>query len=486
MVKKIRFITFLLLLFAGLCPGETLSGRISRCLSMVNSQKVDYGIVVYSADASRIVYQKNGSAPLIPASNQKLLTTITALHQLGSDFNFHTTFGLLGDDLVVVGDGDPGFGDPVLSKSDNLTGVFDDWAEKLKARGITEVKGRIIFDDSIFDRELHHPSWPADQLNKWYTAPISGLTFNDNCVAISVKFNDQNQAQLIFVPPTESIRIIPKWKQNGASRTIINPSWKSPDSMLINITVGSKPAGPVFVPVKSPRIFFSGLCRERLEKNGIHIDGDTVFDRIRRFDGSLPTSLKIIAVHTTPLIDDIRRADKNSQNLFAESIFKRIGFNLARQRASFPVGSWTTGGFAVRDFLQHTLSASCDGINIDDGGGLSRKNRVTTGLLVKLLRFANGNYPDFIKCLSISGHDGTLRRRMRRTLAEGKIYGKTGYILGVSALSGYVVDSKGGVKYIFSMLFNNFNRGQLWQIKSVQDKICIELCREVKQNAPKK
>lgn len=441
--------------------------------------------MVYSADSNRIIYQKDSSAPLIPASNQKLLTTITALSQLGSDFHFQTTLGLLGDDLVIIGDGDPGFGDPVLSESDNLTDIFDDWSKNLKAGGITEIRGRIIFDDSVFDQELHHPSWPANQLNKWYTAPISGLVFNDNCVDLSVKFTNQNQAQLIVVPSTDSISIVPNWIRKEVKRTIINPVWESPDRMLINITVGSKPAGPVSVPVKNPRIFFSGLCRERLEKNGIRIHGDTIFDRVRDSDGNLPPNLHKLIVHKTSLSDVIRRANKTSQNLFAESLFKRIGFDLARRRASFPVGSWTTGSLAVREFLQNTLSVSCKGINIDDGSGLSRKNLVTPAILVKLLLFASRNYPDFVNSLSISGRDGTLRKRMRKTQAAGKIYGKTGYISGVSALSGYAVDGTGKVRYIFSMLFNNFNRGQLWKIKSVQDKICIELCREIKKYAPK-
>ena len=42
----------------------------------------------------------------------------------------------------------------------------------------------IIIDTSVFDNEPVHPSWPADDLNRWYACEVSGLNFNDNCVDV--------------------------------------------------------------------------------------------------------------------------------------------------------------------------------------------------------------------------------------------------------------------------------------------------------------
>jgi D-alanyl-D-alanine carboxypeptidase/D-alanyl-D-alanine-endopeptidase (penicillin-binding protein 4) len=59
----------------------------------------------------REVFARNAHYPLVPASNLKLVTTAAALERLGAEFKFRTTLNLVGQDLMLVGDGDPTFGD---------------------------------------------------------------------------------------------------------------------------------------------------------------------------------------------------------------------------------------------------------------------------------------------------------------------------------------------------------------------------------------
>jgi D-alanyl-D-alanine carboxypeptidase/D-alanyl-D-alanine-endopeptidase (penicillin-binding protein 4) len=80
----------------------------------------------------------------------------------------------------------------------------------------------------------------------------------------------------------------------------------------------------------------------------------------------------------------------------------------------------------------------------------------------------------FVLTLAAAGQDGSLSKRMRNTPAEGRVYGKTGYILGTSALSGYV-RAKSGRTVIFSVLMNDVPWGELWKARVAQDKVCLRL-----------
>ena len=92
--------------------------------------------------------------------------------------------------------------------------------------------------------------------------------------------------------------------------------------------------------------------------------------------------------------------------------------------------------------------------------------------------------------LSISGVDGTLRNRFGRELA-GRIFGKSGYINGVSCLSGYLVlpgppsadgrvafDGGGERTIAFCMMFNNIRPPvYVHKIKKLQERL-IDLVRQ--------
>ncbi len=465
------------------CPAQTLQQALDQQINPLKNLKGAAGIVVLSADDGKTIYEFCPDLPLAPASNQKLVTTVSALATLGPDFQFITTLGKMGNDLVVIGDGDPGLGDPVLADGKSVTDTFDQWAGALKSAGLTVISGKIIFDDSIFDRQFYHPNWPQNQANRWYAAPIAGLNLNDNCLDLSLGFDADKRAQLVISPACESLFVDPVWIQTKATATIINPVWVNQERLKVVVRLGSRPVtNPVNITVRNPHIFFATLCRERLEANGIKIAGPIVFQKVRSADGSQPPTLTVIAQYKTPIFDAVNRANKNSQNFFAECLFKRLGYHVARKNASFGSGTWTTGQLAVKEFIQDQVKSKIDDIVIDDGCGLSKNNRVTARLLAQILLFAkNQPWADrFTGSLSIAGVDGTLKRRMRHTPAAGKVYAKTGTIDGVKSLSGYVLDGENKPRIVFVTLFNFPQSSPLrWQSKTVQDRICIVLAQAV-------
>src|SRR5690606_36322397 len=97
------------------------------------------------------------------------------------------------------------------------------------------------------------------------------------------------------------------------------------------------------------------------------------------------------------------------------------------------------------------------GVRMENGSGLSRRNVTSpreVGKLLIALAKRKKLWATFRDSLAIAGHDGTLQLRMRGTAAEGRCFGKTGTINGVSTLSGYCRAGKGGL-VVFSILMNS-------------------------------
>src|SRR5688500_11076638 len=123
--------------------------------------------------AAESIFSHNATTPLIPASNLKVVTTAAALELLGRDFRFRTALAVRGEDVAIVGDGDPTLGDAEMLRKLgwNVDTVFRNWADVLRKRGITTVRN-VYVDDSVFDEVFVHPNWPVDQLHKRYVAQV--------------------------------------------------------------------------------------------------------------------------------------------------------------------------------------------------------------------------------------------------------------------------------------------------------------------------
>ena len=114
----------------------------------------------------------------------KLLTTGGA-RRCSPDFMFQTRLVQSGDALRLWAQRS-GLGDPaVLSRMEPPMTVEDMLGALTGAvRRPPEARfKRIIVDDRVFDRELVHPGWPADQLDKHYAAGVAGLNFHANVLA---------------------------------------------------------------------------------------------------------------------------------------------------------------------------------------------------------------------------------------------------------------------------------------------------------------
>ncbi|GJQ59714.1 MAG: peptidase M15 [Candidatus Scalindua sp.] len=405
----------------------------------------------------------------------KLLTTATALVYLGPDFVYETKVfyrgvlssrGKLQGDIVIQGSGDPNISGRFYS--DEITAVPSSWAKSVEEYGIKTITGDVIGDDTIFDRKFICDSWPKDQLSEWYCAPVCGLSFNDNCIDIILNPN-QELGGLAYVntePKTSYIKIFNTCKTTDLQSKHLYSVHRRPhtNSIYVKGHIWSK-SGPqrAWVTIQDPALYTATVFKEILEDRGINVMGVARVGKASEKTGK--NKLYTLAVTTSSLRQSIDVANKRSQGFYAEQLVKTVGAHIKKE------GSFSAGLAVMGDFLAK-LGFSKNQYQIDDGSGLSKKNRLSPLMITHLLRFMyNHEERDiFWESLSISGVDGTLKNRLTQAPYQSRVRAKTGYVLGTSTLSGYVESVKGEI-IIFSILLNEI-RGSIRQAKRLQDIIC--------------
>jgi len=423
--------------------------------------------------------------PMIPASNMKLLTSGAALIVLGTDFVYETRL-VCGDDdtLYIIGSGDPALADPALLLEmemgfDELVGM---WVEDIATCDKAQSIRRLIVDDRIFENEGFHPTWDEHDRLRTYAAPVSGFNFHTNIITF-------------FVNPNKSVGLAPEFT--------IEPGVSSVVSVLNKATTHQKGGAPsasgiwvsrsldanVFslhgqisspqraeVPVVQPAELFADLLAERLGDAGMTI---TTSRAARDDDVRLSITTPDQAVgHSirTPISTVLKRCNTHSNNLYAESLFKRIGHGVTGQP-----GSWGNGQAIMRLILSKHLGPDLAvGVTIADGSGLSRENRVTSHLVTAWLSmmYQTEHLRDvYVDSMAEPGEPGTLRKRFAKDALTNRVVAKSGYMKGISCLSGYVI-SPDGQAIAFSILVNNIGgttgRGEfatVGKVKRVQERI---------------
>ena len=454
-------------------------------------EKASVGIEIVqlgeTAAQDRVLFRHRGDAPHIPASNLKIITTSAALDTLGPDFRFQTLLVQKGEDLVLVGDGDPTFGDAELLKKVgwDTTTVYQNWAQQLRKAELLAFR-HLLIDDSVFDETFVHPNWPPDQEQARYVAQVAGMSLNLNCIDFFVRGSGSGAlATYRLNPPTRYAPVTNSVVAGGDNAVWINRHRGSNDITLRG-TCPSSGEVAASVTIHDPAMFAATVLAETLRSNNVHVEGKIARDRTVRaslktgFGGERqpePRTLnpepssryRILAVHETPISQVLARANKDSINLYAESLCKRLGF--AAGGATGGPGSWPTGAAAIGAFLRKT-GASESQFRIDDGSGLSRENAVSPDAVTSVLRFNHHgpNREAFLASLAVGGIDGTLDERFRSADLKGRVFGKSGYIVGVSALSGYI-KARDGNWYTFCILMNNLARGTNGRAKFLQDQI---------------
>lgn len=425
-------------------------------------------------EQTKILLRRRSDKPLIPASNLKLITTAAALDRLGSNFRFETRLVRLGEDLALVGDGDPTLGDAELLKKVgwSTTTLYEAWATSLVKAGVTTVRD-VLVDDGVFDEHFVHDNWPADQRNLRYVAGVGGLNFNANCLDFYFAPTATGSTISYVMDPPTKYAAVQNNVRTGENALNMEFVPTDPDGRLVRLK-GTFPGGPApkSVTVDDPALLAGTVLADVLATHGVSVTGTTRRDRTVRaaLDGTSPTTTapgaQVVDRTTTPIGVVIARANKDSMNLYAEALCKRLGYAVSGEP-----GSWTNGPAAVEAFVS-SLDVPADQISLDDGCGLSRQNTVSASAISKVLQhvYFSPNRQVYIDSLAVAGVDGTLDDRFKGTDLRGRLFGKSGFINNVSSLSGYW-QGKDGRWYAFSILMNGIPNKSNSAIKPLQERI---------------
>ncbi|MDO5577524.1 MAG: D-alanyl-D-alanine carboxypeptidase, partial [Fibrobacter sp.] len=164
---------------------------------------------------------------------------------------------------------------------------------------------------------------------------------------------------------------------------------------------------------------------------------------------------------------------KYSSNFAAEMLFKTIA-----AQDSVP-GSWASGAKRVTSWWE---SCKLPGkLEIANGAGMGNVNKLSAVQIVGLLSHVwneKSYMPEYLSSLSVSGIDGTLKARFKKSPLKGVVRGKTGTLnsVKVSNLAGYLLLGKRN--YAFAIICNGVGKGQ-YDNWVTQEKILEKFSSEI-------
>lgn len=436
-------------------PPATLAQMLDQIGRRAPTRSAGVSVAVAELESGETVYGRNPDQPETIASVTKMLSSAAAMHFLGPNYKFKTTFwrrgdvrdGILQGSLLVVGGGDPNISGRFYD-NDSFA-IFDRWADGLKRAGIVRVSGDLVLNAGAFDRIYRHPEWPPDRDTRWYQAPVSALSYNDNVVIVSVGRGALPGAPAIVSidPDTDVVQKVARARTVGKTGKVHIAIARPGGSDTVYVD-GTLPARyfrySVPLAIDDPPKFFGAALKSRLRAAGIELTGGVV-----ERDVQPDNAWALVATTESDLMPTMSVSNKHSQSFYAEQIFKTLAYEKTGR------GTWENALALERQFFQE-VGLDPTRYDLHDGSGLSASNRVAAADLVRFLRAVQAQPYGVAwrSTLAVSGEaEGSLRGRLLDSLTRGQVEAKTGTLNGVSTLSGYA-KAASGKTYVFAILLN--------------------------------
>ena len=186
--------------------------------------------------------------------------------------------------------------------------------------------------------------------------------------------------------------------------------------------------------------FIKNYLKNKFPNSKINID---FFDSEKTF--YLKNIKEINKVYSTPILSLLTLTNSESHNFTAESLFKNAS------------NTWNDNNYIKLKRWLENKGLPATNAYFADASGLSRKNKITTKLVVLFLdkmRYFN-DFKAYQSTLSITGVRGTLAKRFVNSELSGKFFGKTGTLSNVFALSGFLYKNE---KPIIISIIQNSNK----------------------------
>ncbi len=448
-----------------------LQQKISDIINHSNSENAHFGISVKS-QSGKSLYDYQSKTRLIPASTFKLITTLSLINQKGSDYRYETQVGYVGTisqdgtlegDLIVRGSGDPSFGSPKpegdVSYADFLSQIVD-WVQ---SKGITCIDGAVVLDNSIFDEQAVHPSWAWDDLTNYYASGAWGFNIHENFYFLDFERSATANVEASIGdirPEVPGLRFSNKVKTGKAGSGDNAYIYGNPYDH-IRWAEGTIPPGSGKFTIKGalpdPSLFAAYHVSQALTTSSIKVNEyRTTNERIEKIN-------PLGTFRSAALSDMVKYANYTSNNLYCDAFFKTIGSSLTAQ------GSFDRS----REKLEAQLSSfglDLTGIRIEDGSGLSARNRISPDFMTSFLREQGKQQGiDVLKTyIPKAGKQGSVKRFLNNYSAQDHSWLKSGSINNVLAYAG-ILKTAGNQDVYLSIMANGHNsnrrlRAQMEQI----------------------
>lgn len=445
---------------------EVLPAPVAQALKVAGIPGDSVSLLVRDVDSVNTRVSFNARQAMNPASVIKLLTTYAALDILGPAYTWQTDVwltrpvheGVLDGDLYIRGGGDPKFTYEQLWRL----------LRQVRQRGIREIRGDLVLDRSAFLVPESDPGAFDDQPMRPYNVLPDALLLNFH--AISLRLMPESAISGIPIlrlgvePELANLDIVNRLlvgKQThcGDWREALRADTFPHGSGARLVLTGTYPAicGEQIWNL-SPTVgkpYFAGVFQFLWAQLGGSFTGN-----VR--DGSVPAEARQIAILSSPtLAEVVRDINKYSNNVMARQLFLTLGMasGLRPARAE-------DGELALRNWLA-AQGLDTPELVLDNGSGLSRRTRISSNDLARLLQsaWASPVMPEMVASLPVTATDGTMKKRLRQQGVAGRAHIKTGSLEGVRAIAGYVLDRTGRRVIVVFMV----NHPKAGAARAVQD-----------------
>lgn len=448
-MRSILILT-LFLGMANIIPAQNSSDALS---TLVNNEELKHASIGFSLldPSGKEIQSYQSEKSLAPASTMKLLTSITALELLGHDHKFVTTLTIQGTVIegklignVIVKSG----GDPTLGAEDFKLHYGDfvkEWVDAIKAEGITEIDGRVLIDDRALEGNRNAGSTALNDVGNYYGTGAPGFSFMDN--EFTVFFNTAGLGVPSSVVKTDpalptSIELINEVK--GGKVTGDNVIIYSLDGGNQVFLKGELPVNKKDFEVKGaiPDVtaFAQDYLQNALEKEEIAVSG------VVKNGPLFMNSKELVRTKSPALIEILKVLNKKSVNTYADVLLKHIG-TAGGKTSTFD------GGAEVVKAHWSEKGLGTEGIQIEDGSGLSRKNNITAKFMTGVL-LSQAEDEQVNKMMNEASMSSTVKS-MWGEAYKGQVQAKSGFIGRVRAYGGYII--KDEKKYPFYLTVNNYS-----------------------------
>ncbi len=414
----------------------------STVRSLVDKYKINpdnISIYIRDINADKPLLAHNIDVQRTPASTMKLLTTFSALKELGPSYTWKTEAwlrgtlkdGVLNGDLIIKG-----YGDPFLVHERYWKFIHD-----LRNKGLHTITGNVIIDNSYYDIPEIDPGAFDHEPHRTYNAPPSAVMFNFQATRFLFEADEQTKSvNITAFPKLHDVNLVNnvKFSRGKCRKAHYRPKFKQNDEGDLVVTGRyATGCGQNFILrhiVKPDQLAFDAFKQFWTELGG-HLLGGLAKGQVNK-----STDKRFHVYRSPSLGEQIRTINKWSNNVMVRQVMLTLGAEKYGAPATLKKGR-----DAIQAILKEAGVPKTNDILVENGSGLSRIAHFSAKQMASLLEIAyhDAYMPEFLASLSLSGRDGTLYKRFSHEDLAGRGHLKTGTIKNVTAISGYMLNRLG-------------------------------------------